>query len=162
MNLIPFFSETLVSSYSKDEVMEHISKKTLEVNFLDKSNYLKPKHIAFNGIVGKNTFRISKVIQRSNTFLPLILGEVEDTPRGSILFLRYKLFPGALFFVLFWSFILLGFSAYYFGLQTDVLNGSICLGLAGLNYALALFFFHRQVRNSREDFHELINLQIKD
>ena len=161
MNFIPFQSETLVSTLSKEEVMEHISKKTLEVNFLDKRTE-SSKNVAFNGIVGKNSFRISRVINRSNTFLPLILGEVEDTARGSILFLEYKLFPGALFFVVFWSIILLAFSAFFFGLAQNIINGSICLVMAILNYALALFFFHRQVKISRKEFHQLINLQIKD
>jgi len=161
MTLIPFHSETLVSALSKEEVMEHISKKTLEVNFLDKRTELSRK-AAFNGIVGKNSFRISKVINRSNTFLPLILGEVEETARGSILFLQYKLFPGALFFVVFWSIILLAFSGFFLGLVHNYVNGFICLALAILNYSLAIFFFHRQVKSSREEFHQLINLQMKD
>ncbi|MCS5490882.1 hypothetical protein [Algoriphagus limi] len=162
MNLIPFYTETLVSALSKEEVMEHISRKTREVNFLDKNQLSNQAGIAFNGIVGNQSFRLSKVIQRSNTFLPLILGEVEDTPRGSIIFLRYKLFPGALFFVLFWTIVLVGFSAYYLGISQEYLNGGICLGLAFINYFLAVFLFHRQVNQSRKDFHQIINYQLKD
>lgn len=162
MNLFPFHTETLVSALSKEEVMEHISRKTREVNFLDKNQLQNQKGIAFNGIVGNQSFRISKVIQRSNTFLPLILGEVEDTPRGSIIFLRYKLFPGALFFVVFWSLVLLGFTAFYWGISQHWLNGGICLVLALINYFLAVFFFHRQVKESRANFHQIINYQLKD
>lgn len=158
---MPFYSETLVSALSKAEVIEQLSRKTREVNFLDKRSHIEDA-LVFNGYVGKNSFRISKVIQKSDTFLPLILGKVEDTARGSILFLTYRLFPGALFFILFWSIVLVGFSLFYFLLVKNPLYGGICGGMALLNYALGLFFFHRQVKSSRAKFHELINLQMKD
>lgn len=158
---MPFYSETLVSALSKTEVIEQLSRKTREVNFLDKRSHIEDA-LVFNGYVGKNSFRISKVIQKSDTFLPLILGKVEDTARGSILFLTYRLFPGALFFILFWSIVLVGFSLFYFLLVKNPLYGGICGGMALLNYALGLFFFHRQVKSSRAKFHELINLQMKD
>ncbi|WP_297336490.1 hypothetical protein [Algoriphagus sp.] len=161
MNLLPFHSETLVSALSKTEVLEQLSRKTREVNFLDKRSHLQ-QGLEFNGYVGRSSFRISKVVQKSDTFLPLILGNVEDTARGSILFLTYRLFPGALFFILFWSIILVGFSLFYFLLVKSPVNGGICLGLGVINYVFALFFFHRQVKSSRTKFHELINLQVKD
>lgn len=161
MNLLPFHSETLVSALSKSEVLEQLTKQTREVDFLDKRSHLD-KAVLFNGIVGKQGFRISKVVQKGNSFLPLILGKVEDTARGSILFLQYRLFPGALFFIIFWSIVLLAFSAFYFALLQNILFGSICLAVALVNYLLAIFFFRRQLKISRNAFHQLINLQMKD
>lgn len=117
--------------------------------------------VRFNGMIGQEGFRISKVITRGDTFLPLITGEVEATPRGSIIFLRYRLFPGAIFFLAFWSLVLLAFSAFYLFLVGNMVYGLICLGLAVLNYALGMFFFNRQVKASREVFHELINFEMK-
>lgn len=161
MNLVPFHTETFVSALSKKEVLGHLSKVTAEVNYLDKRTQ-GGSQLLFYGMVGQKGFRISKAIQKGDTFLPMLLGKVEETPRGSIIFLKYKLFPGAIFFLAFWSVILLAFSGYYFGVTAQYLYGSICLGLAIFNYLFALFLFQRQVKSSREIFYNLISYQLKD
>ena len=161
MNLLPYHSEILVSALSKKEVLGHLVRVTREVNFLD-SGIPRDTRIKFNGMIGQEGFRISKVIQKGETFLPLITGEVESTPRGAIIFIRYRLFPAVLFFLIFWSIILLAFTVLYFFVLNKIEYGTICLVLALVNYCLGLFFFHRQVKISRAIFHGLINLQMKD
>ncbi len=160
MNLLPVHSETLVSILSKEEVLAHLVRTTREVNFLD-ARTQQGKGIRFNGMVSKKTFRISQVIKRGDSFLPLITGQVESTPRGSIIFVNYRLFPGTVFFLVFWSVVLLAFAGYYFFGEDNISYSCICLGLAILNYALSMYFFRRQVKTSREVFHELINLEMK-
>jgi hypothetical protein len=160
VNLIPFHSETLVSALPKKEVLGQLVRVTREVNFLDARTQID-QSVYFNGMIGQDGFRISKVIKRGDTFLPLITGEIEATPRGSIIFVRYRLFPGTGFFLAFWTIILVAFAAYYFFALEHISYGIICVSLAMLNYALALFFFHRQVKASRGIFHELINLEMK-
>lgn len=161
MNLLPFHSETLVSALTKEEVLGHLIRVTREVNFLDARTQQDPK-IRFNGMIGREGFRISKAIKRGDSFLPLMTGEVESTPRGCIIFVRYSLFPTTVLFLSFWSVVLLAFAAYYLvGLQ-NINYGSICIALAVLNYGLGIFFFQRQVKASRELFHELINFEMKD
>lgn len=160
MNLLPFHSETLVSALSKEEVLGHLIRVTREVNFLDARTQQDSK-IRFNGMIGQEGFRISRAIKKGDSFLPLITGEVESTPRGSIIFIRYRLFPTTVFFLGFWSIILLAFTGFYFAVLRNIEYGSICLALALLNYALGIFFFQRQVKASREVFHELINFEMK-
>jgi hypothetical protein len=161
VNLLPYHSETLVSALSKQEVLGHLIRVTSEVNFLDQRTR-RNKAILFNGIVGQKGFRISKVIDKGDTFLPLVLGQIEETPRGSIIFLKYKLFPGAIFFLVFWTLILTGFVLYFFTLVQNFNYGAICLALAIVNYGMAIYFFNRQVKASRKVFHQLINFQLKD
>lgn len=60
--------------------------------------------------------------------------------------MRYRLFPGAIFFLAFWSIVLLGFAAYYLLVVDNLVDGLICFGLALVNYILGVFFFHRQVK----------------
>lgn len=162
LNLLPYHRETLVSSYSGVEVRRYLSEATAEINYLDRRSQSKKKGILFNGLVGKKGFRISKVIDKGDTFLPLILGEVEETPRGCIIFLQYRLFPGAVFFLAFWTLLLLAFSAYFIFGPKNYFNGSICLFLTLVNYLVSMFFFHRQVQVSRKAFFTLINFQMKD
>jgi hypothetical protein len=161
LNLLPFHSETIVSALSKEEVLGHLIRVTREVNFLDARTQTDPK-IHFNGMIGQEGFRISRAIKKGDTFIPLITGEVESTPRGSIIFIRYRLFPSAVFFLTFWSVVLIAFAGFYFGVQKAWEKGSICIALALINYVLGIFFFQRQVKVSREVFHDLINLQMKD
>lgn len=161
MNLLPYHSETLVSALSKQEVLGHLIRVTAEVNYLDKRT-VGNKRILFNGMVGQKGFHISRVIDRGNTFIPLVVGQVEETPRGSIIFLKYKLFPGAKFFLAFWTVVLVGFVAYFFAIAQNFAFGAICLALAIVNYGMAVFFFNRQVKASRKVFYQLINFQLKD
>jgi hypothetical protein len=161
LNLLPNDSETLVSALSKEEVLKHLNRVTREVNYLDQRTQVRGD-ILFNGLVGQKGFRISKVVDRGDTFLPLILGKVEATPRGSIIFINYRLFPGALFFLAFWSIILLAFTAFYSFQIPNYGYASICFSLSLVNYVVAMYFFNRQVKSSRKVFHQLINFQMKD
>jgi hypothetical protein len=161
LNLIPVYSETIVSVLSKKEVLGHLMRVTSEVNYLDQRSRGN-KDVKFNGMVGQNGFRVSKVVDKGDTFLPLIIGEVEETPRGSIIFLKFKLFPGATFFLVFWSIVLVAFSSFFFFMIHNFNYGVICAFLAIANYALAIYFFNRQVKSSRKIFHQLINFQLKD
>lgn len=161
MNLLPYDSETLVSALPKEEVLGHLNRVTREVNFLDQRTQVRGD-IIFNGLIGKSNFRISKVVDRADTFLPLIMGKVEATPRGSIIFIRYRLFPGAVFFLGFWSIVLMIFTALYSFPFPNYEYASLCALLGLVNYITALYFFNRQVRSSRKIFHQLINLQMKD
>lgn len=158
---MPYDSETLVSALSKEEVLGHLNRVTREVNFLDQRTQARGD-IIFNGLVGRKGFRISKVVNRADTFLPLILGKVEATPRGSIIFINYRLFPGALFFLAFWSIILVAFTVLYSFFIPNYGYASLCITLAMVNYVAAMYFFNRQVKSSHEVFHQLINFQMKD
>ncbi|WP_035468037.1 hypothetical protein [Algoriphagus mannitolivorans] len=162
MNLLPYHTETLVSVLSKKEVLGHLMRVTREVNFLDSRTQVLPDSIKFNGMIGQEGFRISRVVKKGETFLPLIRGEVEETPRGSIIFLKFQLFPTTVFFLAFWSIVLLAFSGFYFFGIKNPIYGLLCLCLGIVNYLLGMFFFHRQIKMTRKVFHDLINFQMKD
>ncbi|PZX52716.1 hypothetical protein LV85_02018 [Algoriphagus chordae] len=158
---MPYDSETFVSALSKEELLGHLNRVTREVNFLDQRTKAKGD-IIFNGLIGRKGFRISKVVDKGDTFLPLILGKVEETARGSIISIKYQLFPGAMFFLAFWSIVLLAFTAFYSFFIPNYNYASICVLLAMANYVVAMYFFNRQVKSSRKVFHQLINFQMKD
>jgi hypothetical protein len=153
MNWLPFGRETLVSALSKEELLDRLAAVTRGTR-AEGHPELRP---LFYGQVEEHGFRISRVIEKGDNFLPLLLGKVEDTPRGSILFLRYQLFSITRFFLWFWTGILLGFSLFFFLGSQQFLQGGVCLSLMGLNYALAVFFFYRQLLPSKKLFQEVIN-----
>ena len=139
MNWLPFGRETLVSALSKEELLDRLAAVTRGT----RAEGLPELRPLFYGQVEEHGFRISRVIEKGDNFLPLLLGKVEDTPRGSILFLRYQLFSITRFFLWFWTGILLGFSLFFFLGSQQFLQGGVCLSLMGLNYALAVFFFQK-------------------
>lgn len=161
MKLLPFVSETLVSAYSKDEILEKLRLVTNSVDYLDKRTQTALDSV-FHGKIESSGFKISKIVQKADTFLPLLSGKISETDRGSIIFLTYRLFPGAAFFLGFWSFILMGFAGYCIGIMGELGNGIVCVGIAIFNYLLSLLFFQRQFKISRECFFRVIELPLMD
>ena len=153
MNWLPFGRETLVSALSKEEVLDRLAAVTRGT----RTEELPEIRPLFNGRVEEDGFRLSQVIEKGDNFLPLLLGKVEDTPRGSIIFVRYQIFATTRFFLWFWTLVLLAFSLFFLLVTNQFLQGGACLFLSGVNYALAVFFFHRQLVPSKKLFQEVIN-----
>ena len=153
MNFLPFGRETLVSALSKEELLDRLAAVTRGA----RREGLPEIRPLFNGSVGEDGFRLSRVIEKGDNFLPLLIGKVEATPRGSILYVHYQLFSTTRFFLWFWSGVLLAFSLFFFSVSQQLLQGGLCLSLMGINYALAVFFFHRQLLPSKKLFQDVIN-----
>ena len=153
MNWLPFGRETLVCALSKEELLERLSSVTRGT----RAEGLPELRPLFYGQVGDHGFLLSRVIEKGDNFLPLIQGKVEATTRGCILYVRYQLFSTTRFFLWFWTGILLGFSLFFFLVSQQFLQGGACLSLMLVNYALAVFFFHRQLVPSKKLFQEVIN-----
>lgn len=156
---MPFFpnhSEVLVSTINKEEILNRLKLITKSANFLDFDTEKNDGHL-FNGNLEKDRFRISLMIKKADSFLPLIKGNIESTPSGSILFLEYSLFPGSVFFLGFWSTvsILLGM---VFGFLVDkplLALISVTLGIG--NYWFAWSHFKRKIKISQEIFLGILN-----
>lgn len=156
MSFFPNHSEVLVSTLKKEEILKRLDSVTKNANFLDFNTNANNVQL-FNGNLGKNKFRISLVIDRADSFLPLIKGEIESTPSGSILFLEYSLFPGSVFFLGLWT-MLSGILALIF---TFLVGNSyltmitIALGIG--NYWFAWVHFKRKIKISQGIFLGLLN-----
>ena len=153
MNWLPFGRETLVSALSKEELLDRLAAVTRGT----RKEGLPEIRPLFNGSVEEDGFRLSRVIEKGDNFLPLLLGKVEETPRGCIIFVRYQIFATTRFFLWFWTLVLLAFSLFFLLVTNQFLQGGACLSLTGVNYALAVFFFHRQLVPSKKLFQEVIN-----
>lgn len=157
---MPFFpkhSEVLVSALKKEEVLERLDVVTRDPNFLDYESRNESGY-QFNGTLGIESFTISLVITKADSFLPLIKGKLEDTPSGSILFLDYTLFPGSVFFLGFWSSVTI-LLFFFFGFMADKPGFALISLFVGIgNYVFAWKHFMRKIKVSQKIFHELLNL----
>jgi hypothetical protein len=157
MSFFPKHSEVLVSPLKKEELLQKLDLVTKDPNFLDYEARNENSH-QFNGTLGKQGFRISLVITKADSFLPLIKGKLEETPTGSILFLEYSLFPGSVFFLGFWSFVTI-LLFFFFGFMVEKAGFAlISLGVGVGNYIFAWSHFKRKIKISQQIFLELLNL----
>ncbi|MCL6260077.1 hypothetical protein M3O96_13330 [Aquiflexum sp. TKW24L] len=161
MNPFPNHSEVLVSALSKKEVEVRLKKVTHDINFLDYEQRLQ-KGFKFNGQVGKDAFRLSLAIDNPDSFLPLILGKIEGTPKGCILFLQYKLFPSSTFFLGFWTVVTLALTVFFGFISHKPAYAAFCFLACVGNYLFVWNYFKRKISISKGIFHEILNLNLKD
>lgn len=158
---MPFFpnqSEILVSPQSKAAVMSNLGKVTKNLNFLA-YDALKENKYLFNGKIQEDSFTISLVIDRADSFLPLIKGKIEDTPLGSILFLSYSLFPSSAFFLGFWTIVCLLLCLVFGLISEKYMYSALSFGFALLNYGFAWTHFRRKIKLSQVVFYEILEIE---
>jgi hypothetical protein len=153
MNLIPFFSETLVLKGDCAETIECIENNTRH-----KGDGLEEGSRLFRGIVDDRGFRISLDIREHVNFLPLISGRLENTSSGCLLFLNYQMLWGSLVMVGFWSIIAILFTLFFIFVHNEPVYGWIALIIGLGNYVVTLLSFNRMVKRSRAHFLEILGL----
>lgn len=65
------------------------------------------RNLFFNGWVKEDRFRLSLRQRRANHYLPLVIGQIESTSSGCLLFLDYKLFPTTRLLLTLWTILLI-------------------------------------------------------
>ncbi|QHT67073.1 hypothetical protein GXP67_10650 [Rhodocytophaga rosea] len=149
MNLLPYQQSILVLPFSAQEIILKLSQT---VKPFSGDEYLSRKPIdtfVFNGWVRENKFRISRRITHAENFLPLILGKIETTSKGSIVFVTYRIFPTVLFFMGFFCLILLGAASFYAITQKDFLTAGFMVLITLGIYAISILDFNQKVKLSK-------------
>ncbi|MEQ8362348.1 MAG: hypothetical protein RIF39_11040 [Cyclobacteriaceae bacterium] len=100
MTLLPSHYETFVLTQSSLEAIQKIHKITTTKVLLQNQEGTQYR---FSGWVRENEFRISLKISRPNNYIPLVVGRIETTSSGCLVFATYKLFPVTKMFLIFWS-----------------------------------------------------------
>ncbi|VXD18262.1 hypothetical protein [Marinoscillum sp. 108] len=147
MSLWPFLRQTLVSSHSKNEVLRRIALKTRLID-----SEVVVNRPVFNGAVSPEGFRISLVIRSAQNALPLTIGRVENTSRGSLIFLRLCLFPGARLYLWFSTTLCVLIAAVFLTLSSLTLAVITALLIALANYLVLTLSFHQK---AHETIHQI-------
>lgn len=100
MTLLPNHYETFVLTQPSLEAIQKIHKVTTTKVLLQNQEGVQYR---FSGWVQENRFRISLKISKPNNYIPLVVGKIETTSSGCIVFVSYKLFPVTRMFLIFWS-----------------------------------------------------------
>ncbi len=151
MKILPVLKKTLVSGLESKEVLNKILCFTQTVEYEPIDN--EP---VFKGVVRNDDFRISLVNLPPHNALPLVIGHVEDTPHGSIIFLTFRLFPSSNLYL--WSsFSLCLFCSLVFYFLAHLPTAGITSILVGLaNYIILIVNFHRKTEITLTKFQEIL------
>lgn len=156
MRLLPIVQETWVLPHPQEE----ISKKLWNVTRPVGQHALIPDvpefDFLFNGWIKQDRFKISRVIQRGNNFLPIIYGKIESTSKGSIVFVRYQLFFATIVFLLFWTVVTLLLAVYFYVYEKLYVYSGISLAAGIVNYTVAVLNFKKQVGISSKLLQEVM------
>ncbi len=110
----------------------------------------------FYGYVQKNHFQIAARNMRLFSFNPLVLGKIEATNNGSILFLRYQLFILTRILVLFWTAFLLIASSILLIYRDDCWFSAGTMLLLLLIHGVVRANFHLQVKPTQQAISSLL------
>lgn len=164
MNLILSKQVLLITSLSQEKVKNIlneavISKKSATLNLgKSKSNAL------FEGIVSEDQFRIQRIINNRNSFLPEIIGHFNSTLNGTKIYLNFKIQPFVLVFMGMWfgilSIALIGILVGVFAQGTNpmVILAPVIMLIFG--FALVYFGFHKEVAKAISDLRSILNARI--
>lgn len=156
---LPHHTEVLVSSLTCEEVITRLHAVTQEVDYLAQTSLDSQDGQIFNGSIKQDSFRLSKVLTKADSFIPLIKGKIESTHSGSIIFLDFSLFPGSAFFMIFWSVITLAMGIFFLFAAGQPIFAVLSLGVGLGNVLFAWSYFKRKVKESQKIFHEMLSLQ---
>jgi hypothetical protein len=146
---LPYQRETLVLARPADAVWLDLKQATLESTRPYRPSRSESRRFLFNGRIQEPAFRISRMLRSPETFLPLVVGSIEPTSTGCLVFLRYRLFPSTLGFLIFWSVICLLLGFFFLLIHQELLYALLTFAIGAGNFLISLKNFHLQLRVTR-------------
>jgi len=147
-------STILVVPYSKQEFLAKLASVTYTTNH----ECADLSCCWFYGSIGKDRFKISRRVTHSTTFLPILEGQIQESTRGCIIFLHYKLFNSIKQLLFFALFFVLCIAGYFFFVADEPTNTFLCFLFVSLNYAVAHTNFKKQVNITQQQLIKVIEL----
>lgn len=122
--IFPAITETLVLPLDASEVEQRISKGIEEKKF--------------NGVVSRGSFSLSAHLIRPPQFSPVTRGRIENSSRGSMIFLKYELQPATKVLLVFVFLIFIVLAAVSVAMKAELYYTMIALGMVLVLRSVAL------------------------
>ncbi|GAA5033678.1 hypothetical protein GCM10011506_26270 [Marivirga lumbricoides] len=156
----PAQSEILISQLPAEEIFRrlHLAVKPAHYqSFKNRSlEYSSDEVFLFNGKVGATGFAISQVVSRPDNFLPLIQGKVEGASTGSLVYLKFRLFPSVKYFLGFWFLLMLMFSMISYAEGKNMLTVTAPIIVLVASFWVVNVRFSSAYRRSKKELVRLI------
>lgn len=164
MKLVPSKKVMLVSPLSEDKVkgiLEDVLRPRMHNTF--SFNEAQNKTL-FKGFIEDNQFKIQRIINYRNSFLPQIHGQFKSSPNGTLIILHLKVQAFVLVFMSIWfSMVSVAFVATLIGvLIQNVQPFAILVPLFMLVFAFALvhFGFNKEEEKAILELRRILGAQI--
>lgn len=151
MQLGPSRAHTIVTGWTRSELLIRMANYTQEVD----SEYITEKP-SFNGRILENGFRISSVVKTPQNALPLIVGQLEESSRGTIVLLTMKLFPAAVLYLIAFSLLSAIIGLIFLFMAGFKLAAFLSFSIGLLNYVILTINFHRHAERSVAELERLL------
>lgn len=150
MFFIPKETETLVLPTPSQELLNRLDRIVYYADENQDEQAKNDEYHLFTGTIDQNAFVLSLKMKRPDNFIPLIKGNIEDTSKGSIVFLKYTLFRSTRMFLIFWTGLIFVLALILIAMQGKFWYGSIALLVSIANYTVTVINFRRKVKISRD------------
>lgn len=164
MNLIPS-KRVLLNTYLSHEKVKNILDEAIipkrsAVLHLGKSK----SNALFEGVVSEDQFRIQRIINYRNSFLPEIIGHFNSSLNGTKIDLNFKIQPFVLVFMGIWFGTLsIALMAILVGIFAQGANPMAILAplvMLIFGFALVYFGFHKEVAKAISELRSILNARI--
>lgn len=142
----PFTSEVIVSNLTAEEI-EYKLWCAVKPEYMKIHKKLQ-KRFLFTGIVQKYFFKMVRKNNITEKFSPLMIGKVEETSKGSIIFLRYFMSPNTTFLMLYFFISTSVIGLFFIDYDSILIALAIPLSMFLSSYALAILLFNYQLNKN--------------
>jgi hypothetical protein len=150
-------NELLISPLSPEEIFRRLEISVKPANFQSHTRFSKEDYeYLFNGKCSLKGFSISKVVSRPDNFLPRISGKVEGASNGSLISLRFSLFPSVKVFFSFWIFLMSMLSLSLYHQNNDLFSFLMPVVVLLVSYLVVRSRFQKALKKSRKELLRLI------
>ncbi|NMM47036.1 hypothetical protein [Marinigracilibium pacificum] len=160
MAIFPAKNETIVSSHNAQNVISLLKRRTYNIE-LEETDESSVSYL-FQGVIKKDSFRISKKTLKAENFNPLLIGNVENTSSGSIIFIKYRLMQSTKIFFAFWTSIAIILSLIFVFVKCNYLHAAFAFLLGLGNYLITLVNFNMHSEKARQSLTRVLNDQSID
>ena len=115
------------------------------------------KKYLFNGSWKNDEFSISLRLKNPGNFIPIVHGTIIPSDSGSLIQMRYDLFPATKKLLFFWMVVPVLITLFFILLYNKWLYGAISMAFAVVNYILSRENFRMEVRKTRRALDKLLS-----
>ena len=148
MTMIPFENYTLITDLSRDEALMRLEKFIEPLQPIRIRALKSEKNKPYEGIIEGNNFKIIRIIGYGNSFVPTIIGQINEELKGSRVKIRMR--PKKIVIALFLFLILL--ATIFFILERNLVFYVVALLFM---YLLAIILFKTESRRSKIDLNNI-------
>ena len=165
MKILPSEKLTLITEFSKTEVIEKLKSSSIPKQSFNNRNKIILTDKKFEGSINDDCFNVTRIINYRNSFLPVINGKINDKLNGAEIEIELK--PASFvkgLMTLWFGGVSFAFITTLFGAilgETPIHVVIFPLFMLLMGFGILKFGFSTESENSKKDLMEVLQAKIK-